>query len=82
MDAITFTSSSTVRYTIEGLAQSGLDESRAIELLNKAAVVCIGPITAATAEACGLNVTAVADIYTADGLVEALVLLFAIDKRS
>ena len=82
MDAITFTSSSTVRYTIEGLAQTGLDESEAVELLNDAAVVCIGPITAATAEACGLNVSAVAGNYTTGGLVEALVTLFAGEERS
>jgi uroporphyrinogen-III synthase len=82
VDAITFTSSSTVRYTVEGLVQTGLDESEAVELLNDAAVVCIGPITAATAEACGLNVLAVAGNYTTDGLVEALVTLFAGEERS
>ncbi|HYP19088.1 MAG TPA: uroporphyrinogen-III synthase [Chloroflexia bacterium] len=82
VDAVTFTSSSTVRYTIEGLVQAGLDEHGAVELLNGAAVVCIGPITAATAKACGLNVTAVASTYTTDGLVEALVLLFGGEERS
>jgi uroporphyrinogen-III synthase len=82
VDAVTFTSSSTVRYTIEGLVQAGLDEQRVVELLNAAAVVCIGPITAATATACGLNVTAVASTYTTDGLIETLVPLFAGEERS
>jgi uroporphyrinogen III methyltransferase/synthase len=82
VDAVTFTSSSTVRYTIEGLVQAGLDEREAVELLNGAAVVCIGPITAGTATACGLNVTSVAGTYTTDGLIEALVLLFAGETRS
>lgn len=82
VDALTFTSSSTVRYTIDGLVQAGLGEHEAVELLNGAAVVCIGPITAATAKACGLNVTTVASTYTTDGLIEALVLLFAGEERS
>ncbi|MBF6612107.1 MAG: uroporphyrinogen-III synthase [Chloroflexi bacterium] len=77
VDAVTFTSSSTVRYTISSLTQAGAGEQEAANLMNSAAVVCIGPITAATAAECGLNVTAVAEEYTANGLVEALVQLFA-----
>ncbi|MDQ5822637.1 MAG: uroporphyrinogen-III synthase [Chloroflexota bacterium] len=75
-DAVTFTSSSTVRYTVEGLVASGWQAERAVELLNGTAIVCIGPITAQTAREYGLKVAAVADEYTATGLVEALVRLF------
>ncbi|HEX8227843.1 MAG TPA: uroporphyrinogen-III synthase [Chloroflexia bacterium] len=76
VDAITFTSSSTVRYTVDGLVTSGWEAGQAIELLNGTAIVCIGPITAQTAREYGLKVAAVADQYTATGLVEALVRLF------
>lgn len=62
VDAVTFTSSSTVRGFLEaGPVPPG------------AAVICIGPITAQTARENGLNVTEVAGDYTEDGLVAALV---------
>ena len=62
VDAVTFTSSSTVRSFLEsGPVPEG------------AKVVCIGPITAQTARECGLDVTEVAGEYTEDGLVAALV---------
>jgi uroporphyrinogen-III synthase len=72
-DAITFTSSSTVRYLLGGLAEAGLARPDACALLNSAAIVCIGPITAATARDEGLRVDAVAREYTTEGLVAALV---------
>ncbi|WP_334143642.1 uroporphyrinogen-III C-methyltransferase [Rhabdothermincola sp.] len=62
-DAITFTSSSTVERFVEAL---GVDAVPPM-------VVCIGPVTAATARACGLRVDAVASEHSIDGLVEALV---------
>jgi uroporphyrinogen-III synthase len=77
VDAITFTSSSTVHYTIDSLAQAGIEASRVVDLINSAAIVCIGPITAATAGEHGLNVTAVAGEYTTGGLVDALIGLFS-----
>jgi uroporphyrinogen-III synthase len=80
LDAITFTSSSTVRYLLDGLEQAGLDRVAARELLNALAVVCIGPVTAATARAEGLRVAAVAREYTAEGVVAALVEWFALAK--
>jgi uroporphyrinogen-III synthase len=73
IDAITFTSSSTVRYLLDGLAAAGLERSAAIEQLQHAVVVCIGPITATTAAEEGLRVDVIAREYTGDGLVTALV---------
>jgi uroporphyrinogen-III synthase len=66
VDAVTFTSPSTVRNFVELL---GADRSR---LLGGALVACIGPVTAAAAEACGLRVGLVAVTYTVPGLVDAL----------
>jgi uroporphyrinogen-III synthase len=60
-DAITFTSSSTVRHFLASGAKVG-----------RAKVVCIGPVTARTATESGLVVHAVAAVYTEDGLIEAL----------
>ena len=77
IDAITFTSSSTVRYLLDGLEAAGIDRAEARLLQADAAVVCIGPITAATAREEGLRVDAVAREYTIDGLVAALVEWFA-----
>ncbi len=66
VDAVTFTSSSTVRgFLAGGPVPAG------------AKVICIGPITAQTARACGLKVTAVAEQYTEDGLIDALQAAFA-----
>jgi uroporphyrinogen-III synthase len=66
VDAVTFTSSSTVRgFLAGGPVPAG------------AKVICIGPITAQTARECGLTVTAVAGQYTEDGLIEALERTFA-----
>jgi uroporphyrinogen III methyltransferase/synthase len=76
VDAVTFTSSSTVRYTIEGMVEAGLDRATATDLLNQTAIVCIGPVTAATAAELGLRVAAVASEYTTEGLVTALLALF------
>ncbi|MBI4420959.1 MAG: uroporphyrinogen-III synthase [Gemmatimonadetes bacterium] len=62
VDAVTFTSSSTVR----GFLEAG-------PVPEGAKVVCIGPITAQTARESGLDVTEIAGEYTEDGLVAALV---------
>jgi uroporphyrinogen-III synthase len=77
LDAITFTSSSTVRYLLDGLEQAGINRAEARTLLNETAIVCIGPITAATASEQGLRVDAIAQEYTAEGVVDALVEWFA-----
>lgn len=60
-DAITFTSPSAVRAFV---ASFGTDR--------RLLIVCIGPVTAEAARAAGLKVTAVAGIFTLDGLVRAL----------
>ena len=65
-DAVTFTSSSTVRHFLH-LAGP---EARAV--LEGVCVACIGPVTAETARAGGLRVGAVASTYTLAGLVDAL----------
>jgi uroporphyrinogen III methyltransferase / synthase len=61
VDAVTFTSSSTVRGFLAGGPVPG-----------GARIVCIGPITARTARECGLAVSTVAEAYTEDGLIAAL----------
>ena len=73
VDAITLTSSSTVRSLIESLRASGYDPLRA---LAGVALACIGPITAATLREYGLEPGLVAREYTIAGLVAALVAHF------
>lgn len=81
VDAITFTSSSTVRYLLDGLENAGLPRAEARALLGHTPVVCIGPITAATARDEGLPVSAEAREYTTEGVVAALVDLFLRQTR-
>jgi uroporphyrinogen III methyltransferase/synthase len=66
-DAITFTSSSTVRGFVSALG--GRDPATALAGI---VVACIGPITAATAREYGITPEVVATEYTMDGLVAAL----------
>ncbi|MGI6776957.1 MAG: uroporphyrinogen-III C-methyltransferase [Acetivibrionales bacterium] len=73
VDIITFTSSSTARNFL-----STVGEDR-IKSLSGVKVVCIGPVTAKTAEELGIEVTAVADVYTIDGLVEKMVEVCKLD---
>ncbi len=67
VDAITFTSSSTVGAFLEVVP-----EPLARSALERASVVCIGPVTAATARERGVRVDAVAREHTMSGLVDAL----------
>lgn len=62
VDAITFTSASTVRGFIRALAG----------VKGNPKVVCIGPVTAREAREHGLRVHAVADPHTIDGLLSAV----------
>jgi len=71
IDAITFTSSSTVRH-FHRLLGDGATPKRI-----GAAVACIGPVTAETARALGWSVDVEAREYTTDGLVDALIDYFA-----
>lgn len=66
IDFITFTSSSTVKNFVSIFGKENLDK------ISNAKVVCIGPVTAKTALEFGFNITAVADVYTIDGLVDKL----------
>jgi len=73
VDAITFTSSSTVRFFHQELLQTGeTPQTIAAMLASPVMTVCIGPVTAATARELGLRVDVVAEAYTIDGLVAAL----------
>ena len=67
VDILTFTSSSTVH---NFCMQMGPERMQ--RLAAQALVVAIGPITAATAQALGLRVDAVASDYTIAGLIDAL----------
>jgi uroporphyrinogen III methyltransferase/synthase len=62
-DWITFTSSSTVRNTVNALGAEALVGVR---------IASIGPVTSATARELGLEVTVEARVYTAAGLVESI----------
>ena len=77
---VTFTSGSTVRNLLDALGRMGAEDPAA--LLAKSRIVCIGPIAAREAEKCGLQVAAVADPYTLDGLVEAICRLKANEGTS
>jgi len=66
-DIVTFTSSSTVQGYINCLGGQP-----PASFLQDSQVVCIGPITAATARDLGVPVTAVAETYTIEGILKAL----------
>jgi uroporphyrinogen III methyltransferase / synthase len=66
-DCITFTSSSTVQNFVAAAGAA---------VLEGVAVASIGPITTRTARELGINVTTEAKVFTAEGLVEAVVGLY------
>jgi uroporphyrinogen III methyltransferase/synthase len=70
VDAVTFTSSSTVTSLCEALGPD------AAAILAKVKVASIGPITTETAAARGIRVDATAEEYTTQGLLRALGRLF------
>jgi uroporphyrinogen-III synthase len=72
VDAVTFASSSAVRYLLDGLTATGMEPEEALACLNRTAIICIGPVTAATARRAGLRVTAEACESTAAGVAAAL----------
>ncbi|ACB84708.1 uroporphyrinogen-III C-methyltransferase [Natranaerobius thermophilus] len=72
LDAITFTSSSTVKNFVEVLELNvGLNEPGAV--LANTHIACIGPITASTCQQYGIEVNSIANEYTIPGLVESLI---------
>ncbi|HKY38865.1 MAG TPA: uroporphyrinogen-III C-methyltransferase [Polyangiaceae bacterium] len=75
VDAMLFTSSSTVTSTLEALG------SRGKELLGRTTLASIGPVTTKTLEALGLAATVQAQIYTVEGLLDALERHFAARPR-
>ena len=66
IDAVTFTSSSTVKNLLKLLGDN------ASELLKNVKIAAIGPITAETCKKNGLQVTVQAQEYTIDGLIQAV----------
>ncbi|HUF48021.1 MAG TPA: uroporphyrinogen-III C-methyltransferase [Vicinamibacterales bacterium] len=68
VDAVTFTSATAVTRLAELLG-----EEQAADLLNTTVIAAIGPVTAAAARAHGIHTAIVADTYTVDGLVDAMV---------
>jgi len=70
VDAVTFTSSSTVRHFV---AMLGPSRVAAVMRGGRPVVACIGPVTAETAAELGLTVGPVPADYTAPALAEALV---------
>ncbi len=71
VDAITFTSASTVRHVVEGLGAAGVRLDK-LPPATRPLIVCIGPVSAAAARECGLPVDGIADPSDDDGLVAAL----------
>ena len=68
VDYLTFTSSSAIR-NFKGL----FDEEELASLFARSRVACIGPVTASTAASAGVKVDLVAEEYTIDGLLEAII---------
>jgi uroporphyrinogen III methyltransferase/synthase len=66
VDALLFTSSSTVTSTLEALGTA------ASSLLHGLVLASIGPITTRTLEAAGFSPTVQARVYTVEGLLDAL----------
>jgi uroporphyrinogen III methyltransferase/synthase len=73
VDAVTFTSASTVRNFVEIIGGPVEDSTSA----GRPLIVCIGPETETAAAAAGFTVDGVADPHTAQGLVAALLRAFA-----
>jgi uroporphyrinogen III methyltransferase/synthase len=68
VDAVTFTSASSVRHFVKTLG-----EEQAPDLLAGTVVASIGPVTAEAAQQLGITSTIVPSEYTVPGLVQALV---------
>lgn len=69
VDVVTFTSSSAVKAMINLLENTNFD-------LNNYIITCIGPETAKTAEALGLNVAIIGNPHTTDGMISEMIKYF------
>jgi uroporphyrinogen-III synthase len=69
VDWITFTSPSTVQNFAQITRQHGLDP---LNLPNQPKIACIGPVTEQAAQEAGLEVAAVAQEYTTEGIIEVI----------
>lgn len=74
VDAILFTSSSTVRNFMALLQHNHVPVPAVV-------IACIGPITAQTARELNLSVHIIASTYTTNGLVDALLNYFAVSEH-
>ncbi len=72
LDAIVFSSPSTLRYLIDGMEQFGIDRSVARALLSGVALIAIGPATMQALRDEGLPVAAQAPTPDTEGLLQAL----------
>ena len=72
VDAVTFTSSSTVRNFCALLGGPARPSGEASALMEGVAACSIGPITSQTLRDCGIEPAAEAERYTVDGLVAAI----------
>lgn len=72
IDMITFTSSSTVAHFVRMFPNDNVRE-----LMGRAAIACIGPITGKTVKDLGLRADIVSKEYTIPGLVRAMIAYFA-----
>jgi uroporphyrinogen III methyltransferase / synthase len=70
LDWITFTSGSTARNFVGILRREGLDP---FHLPGEPGIACIGPKTAQVAQELGFQVDLIAETYTVEGLVQAIV---------
>jgi len=77
VDAVTFTSPTAVRRFA-----SLVGDEQAADLLSTTVVACIGPVTAGAATDRGITPTVVADTFTVEGLVRALVQHFETMRTS
>jgi len=75
IDAVTFTSSSTVEHLCDALGE------RATSLLSNTSIASIGPVTTDTAKKRGLRVDVTAAEHTVLGLVRCLEAHFSLDKE-
>lgn len=79
LDAITFASSSAVRYFVQSLIGTSNDTEIDLSAMypsffgpEKVAIFCIGPVTADTARSYNLQVDAVATDYDVDGMIATI----------